>query len=111
MIKKEELLLHAIGNLPEEIVAQEDIDALKIGARQLKQEERKNKLIYISRCMAAAAACITALIISVNVFYKPDSNKPDESILYSKIHSDTDSHTDHNKASVEKICQCLCNGH
>lgn len=73
MIKKEDMLLHAIGELPEDMVTEEDIEEIKAGARQIEKEERKRKLIYISRFMATAA-CIAVLTISFNAFYKPNNN-------------------------------------
>ncbi len=96
MIKREETLLHAIGELPEEIVAEEDMDALKLGARQLEQEEEKNKLIYISHYMMMVASCIIVFIIFVNVLYKSNINKSDDNIQHNNIYSDTDNNTNYN---------------
>ena len=91
MIKKEELLLYAIGELPEDMITEKDIEEIMAGARQLEKEERKKKFIYISRCMATVAACIASLAISVNILNKPVSNISDNSINSSMIHSDTTS--------------------
>lgn len=46
---KEEMLLYAIGELPEDMAAEEDMAAVRAGARQIEKEEIKCRYTGKSR--------------------------------------------------------------
>lgn len=90
---KEEMLLYAIGELPEDMAAEEDMAAVRAGARQIEKEERRKKLTGISWCMGAAA-CIAVLAIFAGVIPQTGSIGKDSSIQPGGVHSSIDSSSD-----------------
>ena len=65
---EEEMLLHAIGELPEDLVTEENMDAIRAGADQIEREERKRRTAGFRKCVGAAA-CAAILVISIGVYY------------------------------------------
>lgn len=98
MIKKEEILLYAIGKLPEDMITEEDIDSIKAGALQIEKEERKKHLIHY---IAATAACVAALIISASVYNRQEQKKVQEgNIKLNRIYSSTNNSNDSEKKNT-----------
>lgn len=89
-IKKEELLLKAIGNLPEEMVSEEDMEDIIEGAGRLQKRKWKTGILYKCVYPAAAVACI-AVFISVVIFHKSNNRayNPGEHISSGSKHNIT----------------------
>lgn len=71
---KEEMLMQAIGMLPEEMAVQKETDELKKDARNL---ERK-VMLYKSRYILAAAACLLLIITAASINKNHNRNMEDK---------------------------------
>lgn len=61
---KGEIILKAIGGLPDEMVAWEDMEELKAGAERL--EKQRGKAIILHGCTYAAIAALCAMVLVVS---------------------------------------------
>ncbi len=61
-MKKEEILLQAIGMLPDEIIMESVTEELLEGAANIEKEEKKRKFLHKCSYVLAAAACFAAIV-------------------------------------------------
>lgn len=61
-MKKEEILLQAIGMLPDEIIMESVTEELLEGAVNIEKEEKKRKFLHKCSYVLAAAACFAVIV-------------------------------------------------
>lgn len=76
-MKKEEILLHAIGMLPDEMVVQDVTEELLAGAANIKREEKRYNFIHRCSYALAAAACFAVIITALNILGRYNIRQPD----------------------------------
>lgn len=76
-MKKEEVLLHAIGMLPDEMVVQDVTEELLEGAAGIEKEADTHKVLRRCSPALAAAACFAVIITSVLLLGKHGIWQPD----------------------------------
>lgn len=77
---KGEIILKAIGGLPDEMVAWEDMEELKAGAERL--EKQRGKAIILHGCTYAAIAALCAMVLVVSSDLLKQHNVPDVNSSY-----------------------------
>lgn len=76
-MKKEEILLHAIGMLPDEMAVQDVTEELLVGAAGIEREERRRGFLHKCSYALAAAACFAFIITSLFLLGKHNIQRPD----------------------------------
>lgn len=76
-MKKEEILLHAIGMLPDEMAVQDVTEELLVGAAGIEREERRRGFLHKCSYVLAAAACFAFIITSLFLLGKHNIQQPD----------------------------------
>ena len=89
---KGEIILKAIGGLPDEMVAWEDMEELKAGAERLEKQRGKARIFHGCTYAAIAALCAMVLVVSSNLL--KHNNVPDVNSSY--YVPDETQNTDHN---------------
>lgn len=72
-----ELILKAIGRLPDEMVAWEDMEELRLGAEKLEKQKKNTRILHGCTYAAVAVVCATVIVFSSNLLKhtgKPDVN-------------------------------------
>lgn len=76
-MKKEEVLLHAVGMLPDEMAVQDVTEELLAGAANIEREEKRHNLIHKCSYALAAAACFAVIITGLNISGRYNIRQPD----------------------------------
>lgn len=87
---KGELILKAIGRLPDEMVAWEDMEELIAGAEKLNKQERKSVILHRFTYAAVAAICAAILVFSSNLLKQPVKPDVNSSFYVPDVQQDTD---------------------
>lgn len=99
-MKKEEILLHAIGMLPDEMAVQDVTEELMAGAVYIEKEEKRRSFLHKCGYALAAAACFAVIATSINILGEYGTRQPD-AISDSKISIMT-SERDNSNAGITK---------
>ncbi len=77
-MKKEEILLQAIGMLPDEMAVQDVTEELLEGAASIEKKANARRLLHKCSYVLAAAACFAVIITSLFFTGRQDIHQPDD---------------------------------
>ncbi|MDE6615482.1 MAG: hypothetical protein K2K35_02870 [Lachnospiraceae bacterium] len=76
-MKKEEILLQAIGMLPDEMIMEGVTEELLEGAANIEKEEKKRKFVHKCSYVLATAACFTVIVTGLFLSKRHSIQQPD----------------------------------
>ena len=77
-MKKEEILLQAIGMLPDEMAVQDVTEELLKGAASIEKKANAHRLLHKCSYVLAAAACFAVIITSLFFTGRHNIQQPDD---------------------------------